>query len=125
MSQNIEAYLKELELGQEARFQNMAVFPVFTRNGPGTRYLSLDEALELNLLRVTEVSESGDVPNLLVTNEGEIPILILAGEELVGAKQNRLVNATFLVAGAGSSRASGACLPRNSAPRSRRMSLIQ
>jgi hypothetical protein len=45
------------------------------------------------------VSESGDVPNLLVTNLGDIPILILAGEELVGAKQNRLVNATFLVAG--------------------------
>jgi hypothetical protein len=99
MSQHMEAYLKVLELVKEARFQNMAVFPVFTGNGSGTRYLSLDEALELNLLRVTEVSESGDVPNLLVTNEGEIPILILAGEELVGAKQNRLVNATFLVAG--------------------------
>ncbi len=99
MPQNISLYLKGLELGQVARFQNMAVFPLLTENGSGTRYLSLDEALELRLIKVTEVSESGDVPNLLVTNKGESPILILAGEELVGAKQNRLVNATFLVAG--------------------------
>lgn len=99
MPQNIALYLKGLVLGPETRFQNMAVFPLFTENGSGTRYLSLDEALELGLIQVTEVSESGDVPNLSVTNRGEIPILILAGEELVGAKQNRLVNATFLVAG--------------------------
>ena len=99
MSKNLEAYLKGLELGNEACFQNMAVFPVFTEYVSGIRYLSLDEALELRLIKVTEVSESGDVPDLLVTNEGEIPILILAGEEVVGAKQNRLVNATFLVPG--------------------------
>ena len=35
-----------------------------------------------------------------MTNKGEIPILILAGEELVGAKQNRLGKRDlFLVAG--------------------------
>jgi len=99
MPENLARYLKSLELGPEARFQNMAVFPLFNENGSGTKYLSLDEALELGRIKVTEVSESGDVPNLLVTNKGEIPILILAGEELVGAKQNRLVNATFLVPG--------------------------
>jgi len=99
MPESIALYLKSLELDLEARFQNMTVFPLFNENGSGTKYLSLDEALELRLIKVTEVSESGDVPNLLVANKGEIPILILAGEELVGAKQNRLVNATFLVPG--------------------------
>jgi hypothetical protein len=99
MQPNISLYLKSLELKPEARFENMAVFPLFHENGPGVRYLTLDEALDLRVIEVTEVSESGEVPNLLVTNKAEIPILILAGEELVGAKQNRLVNATFLVAG--------------------------
>jgi hypothetical protein len=99
MLSNISPYLKGLEMKPEARFENMAVFPLFHDHSPGVRYLTLDEALDLRLIKVTEVTESGDVPNLLVTNEGEIPILILAGEELVGAKQNRLVNATFLVAG--------------------------
>jgi hypothetical protein len=42
------------------------------------------------------------VPNLQVKNNGQIAILILTGEELVGAKQNRIVNATFMI-GAGHS----------------------
>ncbi len=96
---NISPYLKGLELKPEANFENMTIFPLFHENGPGVSYLTLDEALDLRVIEVTEVSESGEVPNLLVTNKAEIPILILAGEELVGAKQNRLVNATFLVAG--------------------------
>ena len=99
MQPNISPYLKGLELKPEARFENMAVFSLVHDHGPGVRYLTLDEALDLRIIEVTEVSESGEVPNLLVTNKAEIPILILAGEELVGAKQNRLVNATFLVAG--------------------------
>lgn len=99
MLSNISPYLKGLEMKPEARFENMAVFPLIHDNGPGVSYLTLDEALDLRVIEVTEVSETGEVPNLLVINKAESPILILAGEELVGAKQNRLVNATFLVAG--------------------------
>ncbi|MGQ9688328.1 MAG: ARPP-1 family domain-containing protein [Desulfobaccales bacterium] len=99
MLPNISPYLKGLEMKPEASFENMTVFPLIHDNGPGVSYLTLDEALDLRVIEVTEVSESGEVSNLLVTNKDEIPILILAGEELVGAKQNRLVNATFLVAG--------------------------
>ena len=39
------------------------------------------------------------MPNLKFVNQGKVPILILAGEEVVGTNQNRIVNATFLVAG--------------------------
>jgi hypothetical protein len=46
---------------------------------------------------VTEVSESGSVPELLVLNDLGRPVLIVDGEELVGAKQNRIVNLTILV----------------------------
>ena len=48
-------------------------------------------------LRVTEVSAEGSVPELRVRNFGEVPVLILDGEELIGAKQNRTVNVTILV----------------------------
>ncbi|MFZ5449629.1 MAG: ARPP-1 family domain-containing protein [Thermodesulfobacteriota bacterium] len=88
-----------LELGPCATHQNMAVFPVFAETSASSRYLSLDEALEGRFIEITEVSEAGDVPNLKVKNKAEIAILILAGEELVGAKQNRIVNATFLIGG--------------------------
>jgi ARG and Rhodanese-Phosphatase-superfamily-associated Protein domain len=91
--------LGPVTLGQEAHHQNMAVYQVFVEAGSEFGYLSLDEALEKRLVEVTEMSEAGEVPHLRVVNHGPTPILILAGEELVGAKQNRVVNATFLVRG--------------------------
>jgi hypothetical protein len=44
------------------------------------------------------VSTQGVVPELRVINRGLKPTLIIDGEELVGAKQNRVVNLTILVA---------------------------
>lgn len=57
----------------------------------------LDEALALGVLEVKELSSEGNVNQILVCNRGERPVLILDGEVLAGAKQNRVVNATTLV----------------------------
>ena len=46
-----------------------------------------------------EVSRGGSVPELKVVNKSDRMLLILDGEELVGAKQNRIVNTTILIAG--------------------------
>ena len=43
------------------------------------------------------MSESGHVPEIKVLNEGQLPVLIIDGEELVGAKQNRTVNLSILI----------------------------
>ena len=51
-----------------------------------------------SLSEITEVSANGVVPELRVVNRGLKPTLIIDGEELVGAKQNRVVNLTILVA---------------------------
>ena len=45
-----------------------------------------------------EVNESGSVPNLAVKNKCKRPLLIPEGEILMGAKQNRVINVTVLVA---------------------------
>ena len=60
-------------------------------------YLTLGEALSKNLIEVVEIDEGGSVPELKVINNSEILVLILDGEELVGAKQNRIVNTTILI----------------------------
>ena len=39
------------------------------------------------------------MPELKVVNDCDERVLLLDGEELIGAKQNRIVNATFLIAG--------------------------
>jgi len=61
-------------------------------------YRLSDEALADASLLVEEVSEGGSVPNLLVENKGGQKVLFLEGEELVGAKQNRILNTSVLIA---------------------------
>ncbi len=47
---------------------------------------------------ITEVNEGGSVPELKVANRSDQKVLLLDGEELVGAKQNRVLNVTILIA---------------------------
>ena len=58
----------------------------------------LDDALKAGTARVEELGEGGSVPELRLVNGGASPVLILEGDELIGAKQNRTVNSTVLVA---------------------------
>jgi hypothetical protein len=48
---------------------------------------------------VTEVSTGGSVPELAFDNQADEGVLLLDGEELVGARQNRVLNITILVGG--------------------------
>ncbi|MBI4584885.1 MAG: hypothetical protein HY717_12800 [Planctomycetes bacterium] len=62
-------------------------------------YLTLDEALAAESIEVTEISEGGSVPALKVRNHGEALVFLMAGEQLIGAKQDRVLNASLLVVG--------------------------
>lgn len=62
-------------------------------------YLPLVDALTLGTARVGEISENGSVPLLAIYNQADVAVFILDGEELVGAKQNRIVNLSILVPG--------------------------
>jgi len=90
--------LDQLELGAPLTAANLTMYPLLMPEESAPGYLTLEEALASGLASVTEVSESGSVPELLVKNKAKKPVLILDGEELVGAKQNRIVNLTILVA---------------------------
>lgn len=57
----------------------------------------LEEALLRGTVTITETSESGEVPFLKLDNTGHDPLLILEGEELVGGKQNRIVNTSIVI----------------------------
>lgn len=89
--------LDSLEIGEPITAANLTMFPLRVTEEVAPGYLTLDEALARGLAAVTETSEAGSVPELLVENRSAQPLLILDGEELVGAKQNRIVNLTILV----------------------------
>lgn len=93
----ITSYLSELKLGELQIFRNMAVAPLFTSLHGGPDYGLLGEAIDATQLTITELDQSGSVPELKVVNTFPRPILLLDGEELVGAKQNRVLNTSILL----------------------------
>lgn len=97
MNTTLENTLKGITLGEVQEFHNLAAFPILGNGVTGPDYITLGVALQKGLLKVEEVSEGGSVPEVTVTNSGEMPVLLLDGEELAGAKQNRVLNSTILL----------------------------
>lgn len=92
----IQKYLSELGLGEVTVFENLAMFSLSAPSEGTLEYLTLNHAIALGVARVSEKSRGGSVPELRFKNTADLPVLILDGEELVGAKQNRTVNLTVL-----------------------------
>jgi ARG and Rhodanese-Phosphatase-superfamily-associated Protein domain len=90
--------LQTLEVGEAVEAGGLQVFALRWNTGEGPNYLTLDEGLALGQLEVTEVSEGGSVPTLTVHNRADSLAFLMAGEQLVGAKQNRVLNVSILVA---------------------------
>lgn len=97
MKKIINDYLFKFKIASPQSHRNLVVYPLLSGYRDSLAYATLDEALAQNLLAVTEVGEEGSVPKLRVVNRSETPVLIVDGEELVGAKQNRAVNTTILI----------------------------
>ncbi len=83
-------------LGGPRSFRGLTVVPLYAEPEPVFDYVGLDEAMAGGLT-VTEVSEAGAVESLLVANPLAITVLLYEGEELVGAKQDPLLERSILV----------------------------
>ena len=99
MQDTINEFIGGLKLGRKQSYKNLTVFALLSDYNADSDYLTLDEALAKDLIEVGEVSRGGSVPELKVVNRSDRMVLILDGEELVGARQNRIVNTTILIAG--------------------------
>jgi len=95
----IAQQIETLLIGPAQRFNNLVVFPLLSPEPSAQSYLTLDEALDQRLVSITELTQGGVVPELRLENLSDRQVLLLDGEELVGAKQNRVLNITILVAG--------------------------
>lgn len=98
MNSILTEYLAGIYSGESHRQNNLQLIPLFHKRMSDSRdYLLLDEAMDQGTLQLAEASEQGMVNNLIVINLAKKPVLIFDGEELIGAKQNRMVNATMLI----------------------------
>lgn len=89
--------LKLVQLGDPLHWRGVGLYPLSWPEHRPSPYTLLGEALARHETLVDEISDHGSVPELLVVNRSDRPILIPEGEVLVGAKQNRVVNVTVLV----------------------------
>ena len=94
----ITALLATLRLGDPKIHNGLGLWPVFADCRPEPAYITLVEALSFDGFKITEISEGGSVPHLRVINETPHHVLLFDGEELKGAKQNRILNTTILIA---------------------------
>jgi len=101
MNQVLSDRLRTAEVLESRAVGSMQVFGLRWQSSNGIRYRTLDEALATETLDITETSEGGSVPLLKLFNHGDEPVFLMAGEQLVGAKQNRILNASILAAGRG------------------------
>ena len=98
MNEELRKFMSEVKIGAKQSHKNMTLYCLLVSDEAGVDFLTLDDALKSGALSVTEVNEGGTVPELKVINQSGEKVLLLDGEELVGAKQNRVLNVTILVA---------------------------
>jgi hypothetical protein len=97
MGPSLREEFSGIDIGPLSHFRNLTLFPLIRRHHiEKPDYLLLEDAIARRLGRVTEIHEGGSVPELRFENSSELPVLLLDGEELIGAKQNRVLNLTIL-----------------------------
>src|SRR6202030_4596058 len=97
--ETLQEAFPRIEIGQSSQFRNLTLFPLMCPNMPvrALDYLLLEDGIAQGKVRVTELQAGGSVSELRVENNADLPVLLVDGEELVGAKQNRVLNLTILM----------------------------
>jgi hypothetical protein len=96
-TQSIAATLGHIHPAEAIAYGPFTIVPLLGSQERQLAYTGLARAFEKGRLAITEVSEGGTVNTLRAVNKGHKPVLILAGEQLEGAKQNRIINLTVLL----------------------------
>jgi hypothetical protein len=85
-------------IGKRIESNGLTVFPLYLKVGLKSSVTSGLAMIDEGLVKVKEVSDAGRVPTLYVINDCKSHVLFLEGDQLVGAKQNRICNSSVLIA---------------------------
>ena len=92
----IDGMRVSLELLNAQRYRNMEVIPVrINRNGHND-YLTLKRGIRAGFVEISEC-EVSTVGTVLARNKANVPLVLIDGDEIVGAKQNRIMNRSLIV----------------------------
>lgn len=78
--------------------ESLTLTPIISTdaNAQDEKLLVLDEAMGKKLVRIHEVKDE-DVNNLTLTNKSDQPLFLLAGEVIIGGKQDRIIGKNTVV----------------------------
>lgn len=85
-------------IGKRIESNGLTVFPLYLKVGLKSSVTSGLAMIDGGFVKVKEVSAAGRVPTLYVINDCKSHVLFLEGDQLVGAKQNRICNSSVLIA---------------------------
>jgi len=97
VSRDLGRWLGSTRVGQSAAHGPLFVLWLTAKDSsPPLEVVTLDEARRSGALLITERAQAS-VPELVVENRGKIHILLLAGEILLGGRQNRVLREDILL----------------------------
>jgi ARG and Rhodanese-Phosphatase-superfamily-associated Protein domain len=97
MNSIIAELVQNLEVTESQESNGLQVFGLQSKPSKETKYATMDEALGSQLLEISEIGQDGTVPAIRAINKSDGMVFLMAGEQLVGAKQNRVLNASIMV----------------------------
>lgn len=86
----------DLEVGPPVDAGALRLFPLFSSSPAAADYLCAPDAEAAGTLLVKEHGGGGSVPELILTSSATLPLLLLEGETVLRAKQNRTLNVSVL-----------------------------
>ncbi|MBR9859765.1 hypothetical protein GYB22_03270 [bacterium] len=99
-----EAMIDSLKVVEDEWTKNdMRIYPIIAtkefeeESKISPNYLSLQEALDTGAIAIHEVSSSGTVNTVSITNLGKDTIFIMAGEIVLGGKQDRAIGEQLIL----------------------------
>jgi hypothetical protein len=98
MSTNLAELLSNVSIEAPMGYGKLRLFPLKLEPESDLQYLTLDDAAKEKLVTIEETCAAGSVPKLRVRNDAKDRLLIVDGSTLVGAKQNRVVNLSLMLA---------------------------
>jgi hypothetical protein len=97
ISPDLQRWLGSTRVGQAAVHGPLLIFWLTAKDYiPALAVATLDEARKSGALVISE-RDRATVPELIVENRGKVHVLLLAGEILVGGKQNRVLREDILL----------------------------
>lgn len=86
------------QMGDPITFKNLTIFPLYALDPSlGKEVLTLDEGMDKSLVKITERDTSGTVNELVLHNRSDKPLFLMAGEVILGGKQDRVIGKDILI----------------------------